>query len=145
MRDIIGVDYDDHWDDRLYPPDFKEANVNDIRVNKKELLDALKANREIHIAGFESAWEGFVEYVESVMQQRLEAAKDKIPPHDVSWTRVPGGVPQNHAADYDTAIRMLEMSLDDTIMVDHNTFERYVMDNWSWKGQHLASLRNYSK
>ena len=41
--------------------------------------------------------------------------------------------PQDHTEDYDSVIAMLEMSVEDIIELDADSFQRYVLDKWSWK------------
>ena len=52
--------------------------------------------------------------------------------------------PSNHAKDYDRVITMLEMSVDDTITLDAQAFDRYVMDNWDWSRFALATNTAYA-
>jgi len=39
---------------------------------------------------------------------------------------------------------MLEMSVDDTITLDAQAFDRYVMDNWDWSRFALATNTAYA-
>jgi hypothetical protein len=48
--------------------------------------------------------------------------------------------PSNHVKDYDRVITMLEMSVDDTVTLDAQDFDRYVMDNWD--GSRFALVTN---
>ncbi len=41
--------------------------------------------------------------------------------------------PQDHTADYDRTIAMLEMCVDEQIEITSAEFDCYVMDNWAWK------------
>jgi hypothetical protein len=52
--------------------------------------------------------------------------------------------PQDHTIDYDRVIKMLEMSVDSLIELDEGAFDQYVMDNWSWKGDALATNEMYA-
>jgi len=52
--------------------------------------------------------------------------------------------PSNHVKDYDRVITMLEMSVDDTITLDAQAFDRYVMDNWDWSRFALATNTAYA-
>jgi len=52
--------------------------------------------------------------------------------------------PQDHTNDYDRVITMLEMSVDSVIELDDVAFDQYVMDNWSWKGDALATNSMYA-
>jgi hypothetical protein len=52
--------------------------------------------------------------------------------------------PSNQVKDYDRVITMLEMSVDDTITLDAQAFDRYVMDNWDWSRFALATTTAYA-
>ena len=52
--------------------------------------------------------------------------------------------PQDQTADYDRAIRMMEMSEDEIIEISELDFECYVLDNWAWKKNFLISNMGYS-
>jgi len=52
--------------------------------------------------------------------------------------------PRNHVKDYDRVITMLEMSVDETITIDAQAFDRYVMDNWDWSRFALATNTAYA-
>jgi hypothetical protein len=52
--------------------------------------------------------------------------------------------PSNHVKDYDRVITMLEMSVDDTIPLDAQAFDRYVMDNWDRSRFALATNTAYA-
>jgi len=39
---------------------------------------------------------------------------------------------------------MLEMSVDETITIDAQAFDRYVMDNWDWSRFALATNTAYA-
>ena len=74
------------------------------------------------------------------MEQMLAAAKrgDRI---QRSLTLI---VPTDQSAEYQKAIRQIEMSAEDVIDLDDDEFSCYVMDRWAWKKQWGASNRLYS-
>lgn len=114
--------------------------MKDIRIEKGELLEILTENRKNHRAIFEEAVEGYrqraveilTEQLDRIAQGRLERVNVQIP------------LPSDHTQDYDRAIKMLEMTLDDEIYVDEADFQGYVMDEWGWKKEFLTSNSSYS-
>jgi ribosomal protein S28E/S33 len=52
--------------------------------------------------------------------------------------------PQDYTREYDRALKMLEISVDDIIELDEETFAQFVMDDWDWKRQFLNSTASYS-
>lgn len=114
--------------------------MNDITVDKTALLEQLRANRTEHRGIFEEAQ---VRYRELVIQEL-----------DVMLAEARGGrkirrsvqliEPEDHTADYDRVIQMLEMSVDDKTVLDELSFNQYVLDNWRWQEQFLTSNSAYS-
>lgn len=47
--------------------------------------------------------------------------------------------------DYDMAIGMLRMSVDEYITLEEEDYKCYVLDQWRWKQQFSTSNRGYSK
>lgn len=111
-----------------------------ITVNKGELLDILRKNRDAHRAIFEEALEGYRKKVVEVLEERLEEAR-KGRKWDVY---VHLTQPEDHTRDYTVAIDMLTMSLSDTAELDEQSFRSFVKDDWQWKRQFLASNSLYS-
>ena len=52
--------------------------------------------------------------------------------------------PSNHIKDYGRVIAMLEMSVDETVTLDAQDFDRYVMDNWDWSRFALSTNTAYA-
>jgi hypothetical protein len=52
--------------------------------------------------------------------------------------------PVDQTREYNKVIRMLEMSTEDVIELQEHEFSQYVLDDWGWKGQFLASNSAYS-
>ena len=51
--------------------------------------------------------------------------------------------PQSYEAEYTRAMRMLELSVDDTIEVEQDVFNQLVLDEWHWKMSFTASNTMY--
>ena len=115
--------------------------MQSIKVSKATLLAVLVKNRAAHRAMYEEALDGYRKEVIKQLDAQLNRAK--------AGKRVNLAFalyePQDQTKDYDRAIGMLEMSLEDDILLAENDFKCYVMDDWSWKQQFLASNSTYSK
>ena len=115
--------------------------MQSIKVSKATLLAVLVKNRAAHRAIFEEAMDGYRKEVIKQLDAQLNRAK--------AGKRVNLAFalyePQDQTKDYDRAIGMLEMSLEDDILLAENDFKCYVLDDWSWKQKFLASNSTYSK
>lgn len=126
---------DEFWDD-----DRQGGMMEDITVEKATLIEAITANRKGHRAIFEEAVEGYKEQVEKVLEERLaEIRRGQIIHISVNLP-----LPQDHTRDYDRVLKMLEMSVDETVTLDETTFAMYVMDDWNWKHGFLQTNSAYS-
>jgi hypothetical protein len=119
-----------------------QANARSINVKRTDLLTKLRENRDKHAAEFKVAMEGFRMEVLNV----LEDAVAKLEKDDKSFDKglfMNEDPPQDHTADYDLVIGMMEMSVDEIIQMDSNSFNQYVMDNWAWKQQFAETTSKY--
>src|SRR3954471_7210545 len=113
--------------------------MNEIIVEKKDLLAKLKENRKNHRKVFEAALAGYRQTAIEELEKRLEdARKGKridilIRLHE----------PVDQTKDYDRAIAMLEMDIGDKVELDANQFSQFVLDDWAWKNQFTASNTAY--
>ncbi len=113
--------------------------MNEVSVKKKELLTTIQANRATHRQEFEAALEGYRTHVVAELERTLMEARRGQTIRGVSFT-----VPSDHTDDYDRAIRMLEMSVDEEIEISQHDFAQYVMDDWSWKRDFLTTNSLYT-
>jgi hypothetical protein len=110
-----------------------------LKVKTADLVKVLKENRQKHVN----------EYKEAVRQFRLRAAEalkrelDKCVSGKKFETNLGMTRPTSHEKDYDLVIKMLEMSVEDVTILDHNEFNQFVMDEWSWKPNFRSSTTYY--
>ncbi len=111
-----------------------------VKVNKFKLLEKLRHNRSEHREIFEEASAAVRKEVIKVLDQRLEDAKigKRIS------LRIDLVQPMDQTEEYDQAIAMCEMSVDDEITLSHENFRCYILDKWHWRDQFIASNRGYS-
>lgn len=115
--------------------------MNEITVPKAQLLTILKENRSKHRSIFEEALEGYRKRVVDELEARLFAARA-----GTKWDAMIVLVqPENHTKEYDRAIQMLEMDINDTVILDEQQFTMFVQDEWGWTDRFLTSNAPYSR
>jgi hypothetical protein len=136
----INAFYDINAEDQLV--DLLERNtMKQVRVDKAKLLAILKKNREDHRGVFLEAQKAFRVIAIKALDAQLKAARNGKPfelARLVSLT-----APEDHTADYDRSIQMLEMSVDKEIAVDEREFQNYVQDIWNWSRDWAVSNIRY--
>ncbi len=112
-----------------------------MKFKKTELITILKKNRDQHREIFEEACEGYQKRMIAHLQTMLNDVKRRASvSHHIGMS-----IPIDQTPDYDRAIRMLDMCVDDVIELNEQTFANYVMDDWNWTNNFLASNTRYSK
>lgn len=110
-----------------------------VRVNKQELLDVLQENRDAHEALYQRALDGYKDKVRAELENYLRRVEDG----EVLRISVALPKPENHLDEYDRAIRMVEMSVDDVLELREKEFASLVMNDWGWMQQFLATTSYY--
>lgn len=113
--------------------------MQEITVNRTELLTKLRDNRVQHRSMFEAALEKYRERCILELESRLEDIRAGYGINVL--VNLP--VPQDHTSDYDRVILQAEMSISDEITLTDQEFEAYVMDNWKWKQQFTTTNASY--
>lgn len=114
--------------------------MKNLKFDKQEVLNKLRANRANQEKIFLEAQEGFKEAVIRELELMLEAArKGKAISRYLNLVE-----PVNQLKDYDRAIAMLEMAIDKEIELDEKQFAQYMQDDWQWKQQFLVANSVYS-
>ena len=110
-----------------------------ITVDKNELLETVKKNRTLHETDYKEARQGFekqfLEEAENLVARIKEGKFDKA--------AIPFAPPKNYLKDYDRAIRMMEMSKADEIVISEHQFSQLVLDEWEWKTDFTMNAANY--
>lgn len=110
--------------------------MDNVTVKRDELLARIRSNRDAHRDLFLKAQDGYRARVIEELDRMLDDAKAgrKI------RRSVQMAEPQDHTADYDMVIDMLEMATTDSIEISQHHFKCYVRDEWNWKA--AASMVN---
>lgn len=111
-------------------------------VPKTQLLAKLRENRAIHIKTYNEAKEEYRKAAISALSTEIAKAKDglefSLQFHEIIE-------PKSYAREYDQAIGLMEMTIDETIPITASDYTSFVLDEWSWKEHFTSSVANYSK
>jgi wobble nucleotide-excising tRNase len=112
--------------------------MRSVKVEKNELLGIVRENKKKHIKEFDESVKDYKKAAVKVAKEHVELAKtgdlDKI-----SKIRAMPQRPNSYEKDYDRAIRMLELSVEDTIELEEDVFNQLVLDEWTWKNSFVAT------
>lgn len=103
--------------------------MENIRVNKQELLGIVKENRNKHKKEYFELIKAYRVKVGELLTEELE----KVVSGEKFNLRFDALKPESHVKEYDLSIRMIEMSVDENIEIDQYTFNQLVNDEWDWK------------
>lgn len=116
--------------------------MRNTKIQKDKLLGIVKENLAKHLS----------EYAEAVNDYKLAAIKIATANLELAQTGDLNKIaeikemptkPSSYEAEYNRAIRKLELSVDDVIDVDELTFNQLVLDEWNWKTQFLVGNALY--
>lgn len=139
----------------------KEINsLGSVYVEKSQLLEIVKGNKEKHDLIFSVAIEGYNAAVKNYLE-RLESESERVKNLSVEYKKQEADgkrfdktglylidcnlpvYPSNYEEHYSKTIRKLELSTADKISLADTEFNQYVMNNWSWKQDFLTSNTQY--
>lgn len=118
----------------------KRKNMNTVKVSKDELLSTLEGNREQHVIDYKEA---LVEYRKAAVAELTDMLKNAKSKSGKIKRSIVAPEPQSFESSYATAIRMLQMSVDDEIELTQQEFSQYVEDKWTWQGVFASSTMSY--
>lgn len=114
-------------------------------MNRQKLLAKVKMNREQHIKEHTEAVVGWRAEQERALSSALrhfrKTGEELMDRHNLC-DRVIMPKPMSHEADYDQAIALLEMCVEEEFELPVDDFNRWVMDRWSWQHEfnHVKTL-----
>ena len=118
--------------------------MKEVTVKRTLLLDTVKGNRNRHA---QEATQAALRYREAV-HEALQIRADDLSRGALTAEKVVASIakmraPESHIEEYDRLIRMLEMSADETITLQAHEFSQYVLDEWAWKRDFMATSAMY--
>ena len=106
-----------------------------VFVTKKDILEILNKNLIIHVKIYDKALTAFKENYIKKLKTMLDNAKSKKGKCELVIGLME---PENHKGDYESAIKMIELSCRDEIELREDEFNRYVLNKWNW----MSSFRH---
>ena len=116
--------------------------MKNVKMNRLELLKIVKENATKHVHDYDEAVQDYKIGVLKVAGTNLKLAKTGELEKFAAFQRMPA-TPVNYADNYTRAIRMLELSVEDTIEVEEHIFNQLVLDEWGWKQSFVAQSALY--
>ena len=115
--------------------------MKSINVKRTDLIAKVEENRAKHIEEFDAAFKAWRDEQAS----KLDAASIKLSnsPAEFNLLHYALQQPTSHVADYDRALEMLRMSVDDVIAIDNAEFRQLACDEWSWQQSFKAVTTSY--
>lgn len=112
-----------------------------VAVRRDWLLETVKKNREEHHDVFTKAFERYRTALLEHVESNLEEFRDN--PRAVQFKYFTGVRPEDHTADYDVVIAMLEKTEEPSITLTGSDFRRFVQDEWDWTAQFVNFSNAY--
>lgn len=116
--------------------------MRDVKMNKVELLEIVRANKEKHVREFKESVEDYTKAALKIAQANLELAVTGDLEQIAKIKSLPAK-PTSYEDAYTRAVRMLELSVDEVIEIEEHIFNQLVLDEWSWKQNFTASATLY--
>jgi hypothetical protein len=111
-----------------------------VDCETEEVLEILKKNRAEHAELVEDSRKGYLKKAKETLAKRLE----KLESGKVVDLQFSLHLPQDHTAEYDTVIRMLEMHTEETITLSADEVRNLIENKWDWMEAFVASNQVYS-
>ena len=110
-----------------------------VNVNRLKMIESIKAGLALHTATYNEALADFREYA------LIEANKfrDAIEAGDYSKPGINLIQPVSHIKDYEEAIEIFTMSVDENINIDLDAFKAYFKNEWNWSRQFESTAMMY--
>ena len=115
--------------------------MNDIRVDKDELLKTLNTNLENHTSTLKKAMSARNTEIKKQLSELLLLMESSVDFQAKETITFP--MPDDHTNDYERVIKMVKMSVDEVIELNESQFDQLVLDNWHWKKEFMFKSAGY--
>ena len=112
--------------------------MRSVKVNKAELLKIVRDNQKKHIKEFDESVKDYKKAAIKIAKEHVELAKTGDL-DSIAKIRAMPQKPTSYEKDYDRAIRMLELSVEEELEIESDVFNQLVLDEWQWKNMFVAS------
>jgi hypothetical protein len=108
-------------------------------IDRKKLLAIVIDNKEKHLKDYkEAVLDRAMMFLNTMKATLKEQKKTGKIPENLYFPSVHLKVDE-----YDKIIRKLELEEQDTVFLEDDQFEKFVMDNWNWKANFLSNSIMY--
>src|SRR5262245_59625335 len=114
--------------------------MDEIKVDKAELITTLKKNRKRHRKLFLRA----LEVYRIRMIEEFERALDEAKNGDPIGRAFHRPEPEGQTAEFESVIQMLEWDKGKTVELSHREFRTYVQNEWGWVQSFGANTEAYT-
>jgi hypothetical protein len=127
----------------------KRNVMDNTKINREKLLTIVRDNLVKHQNEFKESLVDFAKAMTVIAEKnkRISLKNLKLVKADVnSKLEQPVGylaAPRSYETEYNRAIRMLELSVDENIVVEQDVFNQLVLDEWSWKQLFVGTSSMY--
>jgi hypothetical protein len=111
-------------------------NGMQVTVKVSELLSRLEDNLKAHESQYNHALELWQEDFANEVDELEASSLDKFPQ---SLIDIQNSVPKSYAKEYERAIDMFEMTVQEEMTIDQDMFNQYCRDEWGWKHSTLTN------
>jgi hypothetical protein len=112
--------------------------MRSVKVNKAELLGIVRENKKKHVKEFEESVKDYKKAAIKIAKEHVELAKTGDLEQIAKIKAMPQK-PTSYEKEYDRAIRMLELSVEEELDIESDVFNQLVLDEWAWKNMFVAS------
>lgn len=116
----------------------KRNVMRSVKVEKVELLKIVRENLKKHVKEYDESVKDYKKAAIKVAKEHVDLAKTGDLDQIAKIKAMPQR-PTSYEDSYNRAIRMLELSVEDTIELEDDVFNQLVLDEWHWKHQFVAS------
>lgn len=111
-----------------------------INVNRLELIKVMKANKEKHVAEYNVAAEAY----QGLMIKKLQETIRNIKKGKIKELNVRLAKPVSQEDAYQDVIDVLEVSVDENIQLDKQSFQAFYQDKWIWSESFKLMASSYA-
>ena len=112
-----------------------------VNVDRLHLLQILKQNLQIHSSEYAEAINDYRKRLKSELVTTLnDISSEDISEQQLLAIKIDFNAPISHIKDYMEIIEMLELSVDNNINLDSESFKAYVKNDWPWTSNFKALM-----
>lgn len=112
------------------------------KMNRSELLDTLRTNRDEHVALHKKALVRYEAALVKELKKQLARAEAKKKVNHSFLFKFP--VPESHEASFNQVIDLLEHDVRDEIELSRADFQRFMRNEWEWSNQWATTNSTYN-